>query len=147
VRSPCRDQPEYEVWSGMKARCYNQKHHAYGRYGGRGISICERWQTSFQDFLAYVGPRPSPDHQIDRINNDGNYEPGNVRWATRKEQSNNRSATLLVMFRGTEMSLKTAVELAGNEYNRVHHRISSGWDVTTAIETPALDRYNTRKRT
>jgi hypothetical protein len=85
-----RDRPEYEIWSSMKKRCGNQNHHAYSRYGGRGIAVCVRWGADFAAFLADVGPRPSPKHSLDRINNDGNYEPGNVRWATASEQAKNR---------------------------------------------------------
>lgn len=83
--------PEYKAWASMKARCSNSKRHNYHRYGGRGICVCERW-LKFENFLADMGPRPSPSHSLDRYpNNDGNYEPGNCRWATRVEQAGNRS--------------------------------------------------------
>ncbi|WP_143565689.1 hypothetical protein [Sinorhizobium fredii] len=83
--------PEYRVWAGMHQRCNNPKSTRYAKYGGRGIMICERW-NSFENFLADMGPRPTPDHSIDRRDNDGNYEPGNCRWATRSEQQQNKSA-------------------------------------------------------
>lgn len=81
---------EYNSWCGMKQRCYNPGATQYKDYGGRGITVCERWRDSFENFLLDVGPSPGPGYSIDRINNDGNYEPGNVRWATAKEQAVNR---------------------------------------------------------
>jgi hypothetical protein len=74
----------------MKQRCYNKKARQYSDWGGRGITVCDRWLHSFTNFLADVGKRPSSTHSIDRIDNDGNYEPGNVKWSTASEQAANK---------------------------------------------------------
>lgn len=82
--------PEWRTWAHMKERCLNPNNHAYARYGGRGITIYRPWVDSFEAFFAHVGPKPGPEYSLDRIDNDGNYEPGNVRWATPREQGANR---------------------------------------------------------
>jgi hypothetical protein len=82
----------------MWQRCYNDKHHKFARYGGRGITVCDRW-SSFLTFISDMGPRPIGT-SIDRINNDGNYEPSNCRWATPKEQAQNTSKNVLISFNG-----------------------------------------------
>ena len=81
---------EYLTWVHMKHRCRTRKADTYYLYGARGIRVCDRWINSFDDFLADVGRAPSPQHSIDRIDTNGNYEPGNVRWATRSEQQRNK---------------------------------------------------------
>lgn len=83
--------PEYDAWLSAKQRCFNPKNEAFKNYGGRGITMCDEWKTNFSAFLEHVGPRPNSKLSIDRYpNNDGNYQPGNVRWATRIQQANNR---------------------------------------------------------
>lgn len=89
-----RRHPLYQTWRGMRARCRNPRSADWPKYGGRGITVCERWH-SFVNFLADIGERPSPDHSIDRIDNDQGYEPGNVRWATNTEQARNRRSNKL----------------------------------------------------
>ena len=82
----------YRAYYGMRTRCYNKNYHNYERYGGRGIKVCDRWLESFENFLADVGEPPTVEHTIDRINNEGDYEPNNVRWTTMSEQLKNRSS-------------------------------------------------------
>jgi hypothetical protein len=89
-RHGMRNTPEYHAWHSMKDRCTNPRHRAWRNYGGRGITVCLEWLASFEAFIAHVGSRPSPDHSLDRIDNNGGYGPGNVRWATLSQQMRNR---------------------------------------------------------
>jgi hypothetical protein len=82
--------PVYMRWQAMKTRCYNPNGKDWRNYGGRGISVCQEWLDSFEAFRDHIGPMPTPKHTVDRINTNGNYEPGNVRWATQSEQMSNR---------------------------------------------------------
>ena len=90
MNGPATKHPLYKTWATMRERCYRKNRPNFANYGGRGIIVCERWRTSFAAFVADMGPKPSPEHSLDRINNDGNYEPGNCRWATWTEQALNR---------------------------------------------------------
>jgi hypothetical protein len=92
--------PEYRAWCGMKERCLNPKNKSYKHYGARGITVCERWIDSFKNFIADMGRRPSPEHSIDRINNDGPYDPANCRWATYKQQLSNQQRSYRYIPRG-----------------------------------------------
>lgn len=108
----------------MKQRCLNPKHEAYHNYGGRGITICERWKKSFKAFLKDMGRRPTPKHTLDRHpNNDGNYEPGNCRWATRKEQCNNYRCNQVVEFNGKSQTLTQWAEELGIKAVTLHARL------------------------
>jgi hypothetical protein len=82
--------PEYQSWSDMKQRCSNPRHPRFNDWGGRGIKVCDRWRHSFENFLADIGRKPTPEHSIDRIDVNGDYEPTNCRWATASEQMSNQ---------------------------------------------------------
>lgn len=99
-----RRTPEYGAWIGMLQRCYNPRTARYNRYGGRGIVVCEHWREAYENFLADMGRRPAAGYSIDRIDNDGNYEPGNCRWASRVVQVRNSTRCKLVTVNGVSMT-------------------------------------------
>jgi hypothetical protein len=98
---------EYVAWCAIRSRCYNDKNPGYKNYGGRGVIICEKWKYDFDSFLLDMGLAPTKQHSIERINNDGNYEPANCKWATPAEQSRNKRNNILVTYNGEELPLKT----------------------------------------
>lgn len=112
-----QDHPLFNTWGSMRQRCLNPKHKDFHRYGGRGIKVCERW-AHIANFVQDVGEKPSPKHTLDRIDNDGDYEPGNVRWATPAEQSRNRSTTLIIVVDGER---KPLIDVVGKETPAYHH--------------------------
>lgn len=117
---------EYRSWSAMRTRCRNPNDSAFPDYGGRGIAICERWD-SFDLFLADMGPRPSPHHSIDRFPDmNGNYEPGNCRWATAKEQANNRRSSRLIAFNGRDLTIAQWAEVLGMRSGVIRGRMFRG---------------------
>ncbi len=121
---------EYRVWAGMMSRCNNLSHNAYHNYGGRGIRVCERWRT-YENFLADMGRKPSPELSLDRIDNDGNYEPSNCRWATIKEQIANqrhnagRPARVIVVD-GVPGELQSWLTLCGLPEGTFYSRVRAG---------------------
>lgn len=132
--------PEHRVWTSMRNRCTSPLSPAWKNYGGRGIKVCDRWLRSFEDFLADMGRRPGRGYEIDRIDNDGDYEPGNCRWASQKENSRNRRSARIVEFRGRRMCLSEACELVGMPYSTVLSRLSGGWTVAVALATPVREK-------
>lgn len=114
---PVRFPAEYRVWSGMVKRCHGKSPHK--DYGGRGIAVCEAWRSSFLRFLQDMGSRPGLEYSIDRVNVDGNYEPGNCRWATKSEQARNRRDSLFVEVNGERLHIMEAVETTGRSYSQL----------------------------
>lgn len=132
--------PEFDAWCRIQERCYNKNNDGYALYGGRGISVCERWRSSFEPFLDDMGKRPSSKHSIDRINNDGNYEPGNCRWATKVEQSNNRRTTVWIEAAGKVRTQTQWSRWLGGSPGLVSGRLSWGWTEEQATQTPVGGR-------
>lgn len=117
--------PAYHSWSAMIQRCTNPKHPKYQSYGARGITVCDRWME-FANFMADMGQKP-PGLTLDRIDNDGNYELGNCRWATRREQQNNRRNTTFVETSSGAMPIAEAAREAGMTIKGIRGRIRRGW--------------------
>lgn len=139
--------PEFKVWCAMKSRCYKPNIKAFKYYGARGISMCERWLNSFENFVSDMGFRPSPKHSIERNDVDGNYEPSNCRWATPKEQANNQRNNVKVEYKGRTQNVKTWCEELRLNYARVSFRIRRGWNVEDAFyKSPANKGYRAINR-
>ena len=131
---------EHKIWVHMRERCFNPNATSYARYGAKGITVCERW-NSFESFLTDMGPRPSPKHSIDRFpNQKGDYEPGNCRWATAKQQMRNVSSNHLLAFRGEEKPLTEWAEILGIPVGVVRNRIRSLWSEEDALTRPVEPR-------
>lgn len=133
-----RRSPEYVVWVGIIGRCENPANKDYPRYGGRGIKVCQNWRDSYEMFLADVGRRPSLKHSIDRHpNNDGNYEPSNVRWATPEQQQRNRCNTRMI----GDRPLVEVAEAAGMKAKTLRERLGRGIPADVAIDSTDWKRH------
>jgi len=136
----------YRCWAGVKRRCKNRNDAAWARYGGRGIRVCEEWEN-YEPFMSWAiknGYRD--DKEIDRIDNDGNYEPSNCRWATRSEQVLNRSDNRRIEYRGEKRTMKEWALLVGLNYDALRGRIDRGWSIRRALTTPADLRFQKRAK-
>lgn len=128
--------PEYRAWCAMIDRCENPNAPAHYLYGLRGIVVCPEWRASFKTFFAALGPRPTPGHSIDRIDNDKGYEPGNVRWATRQEQNINRSCTVYIEAFSRKMCMAEWARFMGLTYDCLLQRIRvRKWTTERALIT------------
>lgn len=127
--------PEYGVWQAMVQRCTNPNNQAFHCYGGRGITVCNRWRE-FLTFYADMGQRPSAEHSIDRINNDGNYEPGNCRWATREVQDQNTSRIRRLEVNGITRTIAEWSKATGMPRSAIWSRLNMGWTAEEVITRP-----------
>lgn len=126
--------PTHKTWKRMRERCSNPNHMNWMKYGGRGIRVCERWDD-FSAFFADMG-EPPENTTLERIDNNGNYEPGNCRWATRTEQARNRSSNRRLAFRGETLCMAEWSERLGIPYATIQDRIAAGWSVDDALGRP-----------
>jgi hypothetical protein len=127
---------EYRAWRGMIRRCTNPKDKYYFNYGGRGITICDRWLNSFENFLSDAGLKTNPKHTLDRINNEGNYEPGNIRWANRFIQMRNTRKNVFLELNGQRKTVSEWAEIYGINDNVIRNRLLDNWSVEEAITKP-----------
>jgi hypothetical protein len=117
--------PLYSTWQNMRSRCRNPKNPFYHNYGGKGVSVCDRWDD-FRCFVSDVGSKPSPTHTLDRIDNDGNYDPSNVKWSTKSEQARNMRKTSWVTIEGTRYRASDLADIAGVRARTIIARVQAG---------------------
>lgn len=143
-----RETPEWRCWRGMRERCIHPQHRQYSDYGGRGITICDAWLHSYEQFLADVGRKPTPAHSIDRIDVNGNYEPGNVRWSTSGEQQRNTRSNRLETYNGETLCLADWADRTGIRSGTILARLNRGWSVERSLTIPPLpaNGHETRAR-
>lgn len=128
---------EYRAWLNMKRRCLDTKGRRYADWGGRGITVYPQWLTSYETFLAYIGRAPSSHHSLDRIDNDGPYQPGNVRWATRTEQGLHTRQTPYLTFQNETLSLNQWEDRIGFPHGTLHSRLNRyGYTIEQALTLP-----------
>jgi len=132
--------PEYSVWSAMRNRCSYPGDVSFDNYGGRGIRVCSEWDLSFESFYRDMGPRPSLEHSIDRKDNDGPYCKENCRWATRKEQCNNRRSNHLVTYLGETYTISQWSDRLGISKHVIASRLRKGWSVERALTQPVKQK-------
>lgn len=137
----------YDAWIGMKARCYGSNPKAIKTYGEKGIKVCERWLHSFENFLEDMGEKPLGRIELDRIDTDGNYEPGNCRWATPKTNQNNRGNNVRLELDGETKTLTQWAEELKTDASNLTARIKRGWSVRNALTKPvrAHKKYERKK--
>ena len=128
---------EKRVWHGMKARCHNPKNHAYARYGGRGIFVCNEWLSNFDKFFEDMGPKPEG-MDLDRIDNDKGYSKENCRWISRTENTRNTRRTVFFNVNGTMMKVHQIAEATGHKESTISYRIKSGLSVEKVMSTAKL---------
>lgn len=132
--------PEYKSWQHLLDRTSNPNNRGYADWGGRGIKVCARWREpdglGFANFYEDMGPKPGPEYSIDRIDNNGNYEPGNCRWATRTQQVRNRRTSVYITYRGVTHHLCEWAAITGLSYETLRFRHRRKWDVESMLSLP-----------
>lgn len=142
-----RQSPEYNCWAAMKGRCCNPNNDAYPDYGGRGVLVCDRWLISFENFLLDMGPRPSNRHSLDRFPDPfGNYEPGNCRWATQKQQNRNKRVHRILEFNGQRKMLAEWADTIGISPSALENRLKR-WSLDRALGTPMIVQHPNSAKT
>lgn len=142
-------QPEYRAWQHALGRCYDPNDKRFAEYGGRGIRVADEWRGAggFERFIAHIGTRPSARHSLDRFpDTNGHYEPSNVRWATVREQANNKTTSRVVEHGGQRLTVTQWAERLGMKRHTLAYRLSHGWSVEAALST-AVDPRNAGFRT
>lgn len=148
--------PEYSVWLSIRDRTTNKENDSYLNYGGRGITVCDDWFYSFENFYRDMGSKPGPEYSIDRIDNDEGYEPGNCRWATSKEQARNKRSTIIVTYKGITKPLIDWSEDLKLDYKVLYNRLRSNWVIEDIFEKPIensnlytlnIDNYKNESKT
>ena len=132
--------PELFAWRDMLRRCHDPQHGSFHRYGARGIRVCDRWRSDFAVFLADIGPRPPGGYSLDRIDNAKGYEPGNVRWATTKQQMRNQRGNRLLTIGAETLCLIEWSERSGIDPRTLDGRLRRGWPTERAVFAPAGSR-------
>lgn len=136
---------EYRAWKAMKNRCYRVCGDDYAEYGARGIIVCDRWLKSFENFFVDVGERPTKKHSLDRIDNNGNYEPSNCKWSTKKEQARNRRTNIIIEYNGKKMCLMDWAINLGVNYRILYKRIRRyKWSINDAFNAPKINSKQAR---
>jgi hypothetical protein len=128
--------PEYRAWCKMKERCNCTTSKDYARWGGRGIRVCERWQNSFTAFLHDMGPRPTPKHTLERLDNNGPYSPENCIWATRTRQARNTRNTVFLTWNNETHCISEWSEIVPISQRTIAERYRAGWPVERILTTP-----------
>ena len=140
----------YEIWTGMKQRCYNPRAFGYEYYGGKGVGVCKRWKDSFDNFYKDMGPRPSNKHSIDRIDNNTDYSPNNCRWANSKEQSRNKESNVILELNGERKTLTDWAKELNIKRHTLYSRKRRGLsdkEILTAVHREKKYPYNGKQLT
>ena len=140
----------HDEWMNMRSRCRNPHNTSFKYYGERGLTVCKEWDESFEVFYEYVSKLPdfgTPTYSLDRIDNDKGYEPGNVRWASKRTQAINRRHCKKYEYNGAEYTASELAEISGLAYGAIKRRLRNGWSIQRIMETPSRNRSNSQRTT